>query len=42
VAVTALDNHDSMKILERLGLKFERMIQFPGHPEESRLFAYHV
>jgi len=24
----------------RLGI--ERMIQFPGHPEESRLFAYQV
>ncbi|HWW80239.1 MAG TPA: GNAT family N-acetyltransferase [Steroidobacteraceae bacterium] len=42
VALTAPHNHDSMKLLERLGLKFERMIQFPGHPEESRLFAYQV
>jgi RimJ/RimL family protein N-acetyltransferase len=40
VALTALDNHASMKVLERLGLKFERPIQFPGRPEESRLFVY--
>lgn len=42
VALTALDNHASMRVLERLGLKFERMIQFPGRAEESRLFAYQV
>jgi RimJ/RimL family protein N-acetyltransferase len=42
VALTALDNHDSIKVLARLGLKFERMIQFPGHPEESRLYLYQV
>jgi RimJ/RimL family protein N-acetyltransferase len=42
VALTALHNRDSMKVLEHLGLKFERMIQFPGNPEESRLFAYQV
>ena len=42
VALTALHNHDSMKVLERLGLKFERMIQYPGRAEESRLFAYQV
>jgi RimJ/RimL family protein N-acetyltransferase len=42
VALTALHNDASMKVLERLGLKFERMIQFPGRDEESRLFAYQV
>jgi RimJ/RimL family protein N-acetyltransferase len=42
VALTALHNHPSMKVLERLGLKFERMIQYPGRAEESRLFAYQV
>jgi len=40
VAVTARDNDDSIKVLERLGLKFERMIQFPQHRDESRLFAF--
>lgn len=42
VAAAALHNHASMKVLERLGLKYERMIQFPGRAEESRLFAYQV
>ena len=40
VAVTAPHNHDSIKVLERLGLRFERMIQFPGRTEESSLFAF--
>ena len=40
VAVTARNNDDSIKVLERLGLKFERMIQFPQRRDESRLFAF--
>ncbi len=40
VAVTAPHNQDSIKVLERLGLQFERMILFPGRTEESRLFAF--
>jgi RimJ/RimL family protein N-acetyltransferase len=40
VALTAPDNHGSMKVLERLGLRFERMIRFPGRAGESRLFAF--
>jgi RimJ/RimL family protein N-acetyltransferase len=40
VAVTARNNDDSIKVLESLGLKFEKMIQFPQHPDESRLFAF--
>ena len=38
VAVTARDNPGSRKLLERLGLKFEKMIDLPGY-EETRLFA---
>ena len=37
VAITSLDNHASGKLLERLGLRFERTIQFSG--EELKLFS---
>jgi RimJ/RimL family protein N-acetyltransferase len=39
VAITAPDNHDSMKLLRKLGLKLERMIQLPGHGQDSCLFT---
>jgi RimJ/RimL family protein N-acetyltransferase len=39
VAITAPDNHDSMKLLRKLGLKLERMIQLPGQGQESCLFT---
>lgn len=39
VAITTLDNHASARLLERLGLRFERMIQLPGSEEELKLFA---
>ena len=34
------NNDDSIKVLEGLGLKFEKMIQFPQHSAASRLFAF--
>ena len=37
LAITSLDNHASGKLLERLGLHFERTIQFSG--EELKLFS---
>ena len=37
VAITSLDNHASGRLLERLGLRFERTIQFSG--EELKLFS---
>jgi RimJ/RimL family protein N-acetyltransferase len=39
VAITAPENHDSIKLLEKIGLRFERMIQMPGHEGASKLFA---
>ena len=39
VAITAPENHSSMQVLGRLGLKFDRMIQLPGVAGESRLFT---
>jgi RimJ/RimL family protein N-acetyltransferase len=38
VAVTARDNPSSRRLLEKLGLKFEKMIDLPGY-EETRLFV---
>ncbi len=37
VAITSLDNDASGRLLERLGLRFERTIQFSG--EELKLFS---
>ena len=39
VAITDPDNHSSIKLLERLGLKFEQMIQLTGDSIMLKLFA---
>ncbi len=39
VAITTQDNHASAKLLERIGLQFERDIQFSNDSEELRLFS---
>ena len=39
VGVTAPENHRSGKLLEKLGLRFERMIELPGFSGPSRLFG---
>ncbi|MCG8435966.1 MAG: GNAT family N-acetyltransferase [Gammaproteobacteria bacterium] len=40
VAVTSSDNVLSIKLLEKLGLRFEKMIQFSADdPDQSRLFV---
>lgn len=39
VAFTAPDNHRSMKLMEKLGLRFEKMIQLPGYAGASKLFS---
>lgn len=39
VALTAPHNRASMRILERIGLRFERMVRFTAEGSESRLFA---
>jgi RimJ/RimL family protein N-acetyltransferase len=39
VGMTAPGNESSIKLLEKLGLRFERMIQMPGYEGESKLFA---
>jgi [ribosomal protein S5]-alanine N-acetyltransferase len=39
VAITAPDNARSIRILERIGLRFERMAQFSADGTPSRLFV---
>jgi [ribosomal protein S5]-alanine N-acetyltransferase len=39
VALTAPDNTASIRILERIGLRFERMVRYSGEGRASRLFV---
>jgi ribosomal-protein-alanine N-acetyltransferase len=39
VAITAPDNHRSISVLEKIGLKFERTIRLAADAEELKLFA---
>lgn len=39
VAITSPDNLRSAKLLEKLGLRFERMIKFSPEAQELRLFG---
>ena len=39
VAITALDNAASIKVLEKLGLQFEKTITWPDGNEEINLFS---
>lgn len=38
LAITAMENPSSIRLLGKLGFNFERLIDLPGHPEPSRLF----
>jgi RimJ/RimL family protein N-acetyltransferase len=40
VAIVSVDNDRSIKLLDRLGFQFERMIRLPGDDEEIKLFAW--
>jgi RimJ/RimL family protein N-acetyltransferase len=39
VAITSPDNHGSIKVLEKLGLRFERMVKFTDDSPQSKLFG---
>jgi RimJ/RimL family protein N-acetyltransferase len=39
VAITAPDNHASIAVLERIGLRFERMIKLSEHGPELKMFG---
>ena len=38
VAITNIDNVKSCQLLERLGLKFDKIIQYPDDPKKCRLY----
>lgn len=42
VAITAPDNDRSARLLEKLGLRFERLVRYPDDGREVRLFAVDV
>ncbi len=39
VAFTTLDNDASIRVLEKIGLRFEKIMTLPGYEGESRLFV---
>ena len=39
VAITSVDNDPSIRLLERIGLRFEKMVNLPGDDEAIKLFA---
>jgi RimJ/RimL family protein N-acetyltransferase len=39
LAITAPENPPSIKLLGKLGFRFDRMIDLPGYAEPSRLFV---
>ena len=39
VAITSIDNDRSIRVLEKLGMRFERMIRFAEDGSEVRLFG---
>jgi [ribosomal protein S5]-alanine N-acetyltransferase len=39
VAITALDNAASCKVLESIGMRFEQRLRVAGHDEDSLLYA---
>jgi [ribosomal protein S5]-alanine N-acetyltransferase len=39
VAITSRDNHASIRVLEKIGLRFERMVRLPKDEEEVMLFG---
>jgi RimJ/RimL family protein N-acetyltransferase len=39
VAITSKDNYSSQKLLEKIGLSFERTIRIPGDEEDLNLYA---
>jgi [ribosomal protein S5]-alanine N-acetyltransferase len=40
LAMTALQNPTSIRLLEKLGFRFERIASFPGYDEASRVFIW--
>jgi ribosomal-protein-alanine N-acetyltransferase len=39
VAITSPDNEGSIRVLGKIGLRFEKMIRMPGSTDDTRLFV---
>jgi RimJ/RimL family protein N-acetyltransferase len=39
VGITASDNEGSIKVLQKIGLKFERMVRVPPDDSDIKLFT---
>jgi RimJ/RimL family protein N-acetyltransferase len=39
LAITALDNKGSIRVLEKIGLRFDRIVRLPNAERDSRLFT---
>ncbi|MEZ5427434.1 MAG: GNAT family N-acetyltransferase [Pyrinomonadaceae bacterium] len=39
LAITTQDNENSVRLLEKLGFRFDGLIKMPGDPEELKLFS---
>jgi [ribosomal protein S5]-alanine N-acetyltransferase len=39
VAITSPDNEESIRVLSKIGLRFDKMIRMPNSTEDSRLFV---
>jgi RimJ/RimL family protein N-acetyltransferase len=40
VAITAPDNHGSIRVLEKIGFRFEKMIRMPGEDHDINLLSW--
>ncbi|MEO6920305.1 MAG: GNAT family N-acetyltransferase [Collimonas sp.] len=40
VAITSPDNHQSIRLLEKMGLKFEKTLKLKDDDSDTKLFAY--
>ncbi|TQV74743.1 GNAT family N-acetyltransferase [Aliikangiella marina] len=38
LGITNIDNRGSMRVLEKIGLKYDKIVDLPGYQEQSRLF----
>ena len=39
VAITSVDNEKSIRLLQKIGLRFEKLIRLAGDDEDVRLFS---
>ena len=39
VAISSVDNADSIRLLERIGLRYEKLVTLPGNDEPVKLFG---